>query len=357
VNVSSARTGDYFLHLQPAAGSSVYVGRTYARLASNGGLAFGVAKRGTNTSPTVVYSDSVFAAGTTYLLVLKYELKPDSANDDEVTLYVMTGGDVARTEPWTPAAGPVSDATADPSFIGAVALRQGDQSKAPALTIDGLRVTRGWDAWLPATLDSLAARLSVEPKGVALSWQAWTEAGVEGYHIDRRYPTDIDYSPLTSGLIPAAGAAGEAVGYSFVDTTVSPGAAAYRLRLRALGGAEFVADSVELDVPTSVDADGASHRIPGPGTSNSIEFVVSQNFANPFNPRTLIRIISPVTQEFSIDLYDLLGRHCGRVFNGTIEGGRSSEIPVDGAMLSTGTYMARLTWERGVAVRKLLIVR
>ncbi len=232
VNVSSAKSGDYFMHLQPNAGSSVYVGRTYARLASNGGLTFGVAKRGTNTVPTVVYSDSAFALGTTYLLVVKYEFRPGSTSNDEVSLYLFANGEVPLSEPATPAVGPVADATADPALLGALALRQGDQSRAPVLTIDGIRVTRGWEACLPATLDSMQAALSVSPPGVLLSWRVWTEVSVGGYHVDRWSRADNDYLPLSTAPVPASGASGQPVEYTFLDSSADAGVASYRLQDR-----------------------------------------------------------------------------------------------------------------------------
>ena len=357
VNVSTAKSGDYFIHLQPTAGSSVFVGRTYARLASNGGLAFGVAKRGTNTAPTVVYSDSIFALGTTYLLVLKYEARRGSSTDDQVTLYVFAGGEVPQAEPWTPTVGPVSDATPDPSMLGALTLRQGDQARAPMLTLDGLRVTRGWEACLPATLDPLGVSLSSLSPGAVLTWRAWTEVGVEGYHVDRRYPTDDRYVQVSIQAVPAAGAAGQSVEYAFVDSLVSPGAVTYRLRLLDTGGGEYAADSVDLDVPTAVREGRWREAVPLVGPDGIPEFIVSQNYANPFNPRSLIRFSSPTTQAISIDLFDILGRHCAQVFHGTVEGGRAYEVAVDATRLSTGAYVARLSWRTGVASRKLLVIR
>ena len=357
VNVSSAKSGDYFLHLQPNTGSSVYVGRTYARLASNGGLTFGVAKRGTNTLPTVVYSDSVYAVGTTYLLVMKYEFKSGSSSNDEVTLYVFANGEVPPGEPAMPAVGPVADATADPALLGAVALRQGDQSRALVLTLDGIRITRGWGAFLPATLDSMQAVLSISPPGALLSWRAWTEVSVEGYHVDRRSRMDDIFIPLTAAMIPAVGATGYPVEYTFLDTSVGAGVAKYRLRLLTMGGGEAVADSISFDLPTGVAAGHDQSGSPFEFAGSNIHPVLMQNYPNPFNPKSIIRFTSPITEEISIDLYDILGRHHGLLFHGTAEAGREYEVAVDGSTLCTGAYVARLTSKSGVAVRKLLVVR
>ncbi len=370
VNVSSAKSGDYFMHLQPNAGSSVYVGRTYARLASNGGLTFGVAKRGTNTVPTVVYSDSAFAPGTTYLLVMKYEFRPGSSSNDEVTLYLFANGEVPLNEPATPAVGPVADATADPAILGALALRQGDQSRAPVLTIDGIRVTRGWAAGLPATLDPMQAALSTSPPGVLLSWRAWTEVSVGGYNIDRWSQADNSYLPLSTDPVPAAGASGHPVEYTFLDSSVGAGVTSYRLRLMASGGQEFIADSVSLDLPTDVaaehdQANGSRNETGDPGTSRNDDvggrinarLVLTQNYPNPFNPKSLIRFVSPITEQISVDLYDVLGRHQGVLFRGMAEAGRVYDVAIDASPLATGVYFARLVWSGGTATRRLVVVR
>ena len=370
VNVSSARSGDYFLHLQPNAGSSVYVGRTYARLASNSGLTFGVAKRGTNTVPTVVYSDSAFALGTTYLLVMKYEFRAGSTSNDEVSLHLFANGEVPLSEPAAPTVGPVADATADPALLGALALRQGDQSRAPVLTIDGIRVTRGWDACLPATLDSMVAALSVSPPGVRLSWRAWTEVSVAGYGVDRWSHADNDFLPVSPGPIPASGASGQPVEYLFLDSSAVAGESSYRLRIVTNGGEELIADSVSLDLPTDVaaahDQNDRVHDEAGSFLQPQIQDerageiahpVLVQNYPNPFNPKSIIRFISPTTEQVSVDLYDILGRHHGVLFRGVAEAGRVYEAVIDGSSLPTGVYIARLVWLGGTATRRLVVVR
>lgn len=357
VNVSSAKAGDYFMHLQPNAGSSVYVGRTYARLASNGGLTFGVAKRGTNTAPTVVYSDSVYTLGSTYLLVLKYEFKDGSSSNDEVTLHVFQDGAVPPAEPAVPTVGPVSDATADPSVVGAIALRQGDQSRAPVLALDGIRATKGWDAWLPATLEPMKASLSDFPPGVLISWRAWTEAGVDGYFVDLWSETEGRFLPVGPSPIPAGGASGQAVDYSILDTTVAAGVARYRLRIAGSGGAEYVADSVLLDLPTGVVNWGHDPgRLPDYAGAHT-HLVLTQNYPNPFNPKSVIRFVSPITEEICIALFDVLGRHHGELFRGIAEAERVYEVQIDGTRLSSGTYTARLSSPSGVAIRRMVVVR
>jgi hypothetical protein len=345
VNVATARSGDYFLQLQPNGGSSVFLARTFAKLAANGAVAFGVAKRGTNTAPTVVYSDSVFSTGTTYLLVVKYEFLPETTSDDEVTLYIFENGTVPSSEPAVPTVGPVRDVTGDASVLGAVALRQGDQSRAPTLTIDGLRVTQGWDGWLPVTLDRLQASLNSDPAGVLLAWKSWSESGVEGFHLDRWSQLEGRYLPVTAEVIPGSGSSGQPVEYTYVDIAGGSGRTTYRLRVLTSGGGEFLADSVFLDIPTQVPLE------------DHPEFFLSQNYPNPFNPRSVIKFVSPETQDVSMDLYDVLGRHHGELFRGRAERGVTYEVEIDGRALSSGVYFARLKSMSGVLLRRMLIVR
>ncbi|MCS7258207.1 MAG: hypothetical protein NZ601_02410, partial [candidate division WOR-3 bacterium] len=139
VNVTKATTsGDYFFHLSSNPINTTYFdGRVYVKKDASNNLAFGLSKR----TETAIYTDFVYSLNTTYLVVLKYEIVSGTQND-KVSLFIFSSG-VPSTEPVTPTIGPLSPATADPTDIGSVALRQGGTG-APSLYIDGIRIATSW---------------------------------------------------------------------------------------------------------------------------------------------------------------------------------------------------------------------
>ncbi|MCK5572565.1 MAG: hypothetical protein KAJ12_07380, partial [Bacteroidetes bacterium] len=107
VRVTSARRGDYFFHYHTLPVSSSFFARIFVRLAANGNIAFGIAKKGTNSNPTSVYTDSSYSLDTTYTLVVKYTFRDTSNKDDEASLFVFAGEEIPTDEPTEPTVGPV----------------------------------------------------------------------------------------------------------------------------------------------------------------------------------------------------------------------------------------------------------
>lgn len=136
VNVTSATTtGDYFFHLAPNIISTTFRGRVFAKKDASNNLLFGVSQNG-----TAVYSTVPYALNTTYLVVLKYIINSGASND-VAELYINPL--LHRSEPST---GWLvnTDTPNDPTDIGSVALRQGNSSNAPAVVMDGIRISNNW---------------------------------------------------------------------------------------------------------------------------------------------------------------------------------------------------------------------
>ncbi len=129
VNVTSATaTGDYFLHIKDT-GTMNLRGRFFVKNVS-GQLNFGLSA----STSTASYAADNFAIGTTYLVVVKYDI----VNDD-ATLYVLET--CAATEPVTPLV--TVNGTSTSSAMSAMAIRQGTNS--PAGAVDGIRVATTWE--------------------------------------------------------------------------------------------------------------------------------------------------------------------------------------------------------------------
>lgn len=140
VNVSAALTGDYIFALAPSAGGSNYRARTFIKASSNSGfINFGISNSGSvnyNSTPTN------YATNTTHLVVVKYTFTSNTSATATVFINPSTSSE--------PSSGEVSftDNTAAnaPADINSFAIRQGSNTAAPTLVMDGIRIATNWGA-------------------------------------------------------------------------------------------------------------------------------------------------------------------------------------------------------------------
>jgi hypothetical protein len=92
------------------------------------------------------------------------------------------------------------------------------------------------------------------------------------------------------------------------------------------------------------------------GTQEKIHFELSQNFPNPYNPTTTIRLHVPQADQIRLELIDLLGRVVATPLTGFIQAGDYSVL-FNGSHLSSGVYFYRLTSSQGGLTRKMLLMK
>lgn len=132
INVATAGTGDYFLHVSDGS-SSLFYDRVFVK---SSGAGF-VMALGTSSGATPTYGSTVLNFGQTYHIVAEYDFVTGSTTNDTGALYVnptdpINGGDnlyVAATTQGT-----------DATTISAVNLRQGTTGSAPGVTVDNIAV-------------------------------------------------------------------------------------------------------------------------------------------------------------------------------------------------------------------------
>lgn len=90
-------------------------------------------------------------------------------------------------------------------------------------------------------------------------------------------------------------------------------------------------------------------------------FILSQNFPNPFNPRTTLRYHLSESSLVSLKIYDVLGREIKSKEMGTQTPGWQSVywdgLNGSGQQVVAGVYLARLTANDHSGVVKMLLVR
>jgi uncharacterized repeat protein (TIGR01451 family) len=186
VNLSTASSGTYFLHLKDNGFN--YRGRVFAQDVS-GNLRFGFH----SSSSTAMYSSTDFSYNTTYLIVVKYNV---STGDG--ALFVLDTP--SASEP----ASPLVSSTGDAGSVLAVAIRQG--SGGPTGTIDGIRVATTWNdaVGIPAFAISKSAPAMVSPDEVftyTIVVANSTGISTTGTVITDVVPADADFASASDGGI------------------------------------------------------------------------------------------------------------------------------------------------------------
>ncbi len=98
-----------------------------------------------------------------------------------------------------------------------------------------------------------------------------------------------------------------------------------------------------------------------PTTTLPTQFAVSQNYPNPFNPTTTIEISLPLQSDFTLTVFDILGRRVRTIEYQQVPAGVHKVIwdgkNESGEDASSGVYFYKLTAERFVASNKMLLMR
>jgi len=345
LRVTAARSGDYFFHYHTSPVSSSYFGRTFVRTAANGNLSFGIAKKGTNSNPTSVYTDSIYHLETTYVVVVKYTFQDETNRDDEASLFLFAEEAVPTDEPAHPTVGPVTDETTDAKKIGAIALRQGSTSSSPELAIDGFRVGRSWASALPIVLSSFQATL-IQTGLVQLEWRTESEIDNYGFVVQRSAGSEQTFEDLPNGFVPGNGTTGLPSHYTFVDTLPSEGKSwLYRLKQIDMDGSFHLSDVVTVDILSHIHQEKTGGE------------TLSQNHPNPFNSETEFYFRSRASGPARVELFNMLGQHVQTLFRESVEEGREYRIRVRADQLPSGFYIYRLTTGGESILRKMLLLR
>jgi hypothetical protein len=92
------------------------------------------------------------------------------------------------------------------------------------------------------------------------------------------------------------------------------------------------------------------------GTEIPKEFRLYDNYPNPFNPTTKIRFDIPGQTLATLTVYDVLGREVATLVNDQLNPG-IYELEFDGLNYPSGVYYYRLTADKYVETRKMILVK
>jgi subtilisin family serine protease len=100
-------------------------------------------------------------------------------------------------------------------------------------------------------------------------------------------------------------------------------------------------------IPTDVDDDNGDQLPSG--------FSLRQNYPNPFNPATTISFVLPRAGDYSLTIYNIIGRKVDEISGHASAG--SVSIKWDGSGFASGLYMYKLSTEDFSSSRKMILLK
>jgi hypothetical protein len=202
---------------------------------------------------------------------------------------------------------------------------------------------------LPVELVSFIA--AVYKNTITLSWSTATEVNNYGFEIERA-STELGMKWKTIGFVQGHGNSNSPKNYSFTDSSPLSGKEQYRLKQIDFNGKYEYSDVVEVVMQAPAN------------------FLLKQNFPNPFNPSTTIRYQIPVVDALSpasewmpvaevhvtLKVYDVLGREVVPLVNENKKAG-SYEAMFDASRLASGVYICKMSSANYSNYIKMLMIK
>jgi len=190
---------------------------------------------------------------------------------------------------------------------------------------------------LPVQLGSFSGR--ADGRTAVLTWKTLSEKNNRGFYVEQQ--TDGDGWKPVSSLIEGAGTTQEVQRYSHRVEDLSFGQHVFRLRQEDRDGNAEVFDDRRAEVNANME--GA--------------YTLEAAHPNPFSSQTTIQFAVQEAQPVSVVLYNVLGQRVRVLHDGTVPGGKTVTLTLDGNQLSSGTYFLRLRSENFTASESVTLVR
>ncbi|MCX6158131.1 MAG: T9SS type A sorting domain-containing protein [Ignavibacteriae bacterium] len=194
------------------------------------------------------------------------------------------------------------------------------------------------DAPLPVRLSSFTS--SPRGRNVLLDWVTASEINNAGFEIERVKSSELRVKNWEKiGYLQGKGTVNTPTKYTFEDKNLQTGKYQYRLKQTDNNGNfEYFALNGEVEV----------------GVPN--KFNLSQNYPNPFNPNTVISFQLPVDSKVSLVIYDIRGKEVKTLLSEVRTAGYYT-VPFNGSEFASGIYLYRITVDKYVMTKKMMLVK
>ncbi len=327
VDVEGISAG-YFLHYAPNPHNTFdFRARVWIKgTAPNFG--FGLSYASSDT----VFTAPIYSVGTTYLVVVKYEIIDGDFND-EASLFIFSDSDPFPFVEPTPTVGPIANTSTTQSDIipGSINLRQYNASEN--IIVDGLKIGTIWSDAIPVELSSFTT--SVSGNSVTLNWKTATETNNSGFAVQRK-TSNSGWTNIS--FVNGNGTSTQTHEYSYTDNNLETGKYSYRLKQVDLDGSFGYSNVVEANVETPA------------------RFELAQNYPNPFNPTTKIDFSVPANSNVKLTVYNVLGQQIAVLVNGFMKSGNHT-ADFNAAGFNSGLYFYKLESNGVSLVKKMMLVK
>jgi hypothetical protein len=186
---------------------------------------------------------------------------------------------------------------------------------------------------IPVELISFAA--NTNGREVILNWSTATELNNNGFEIQRRV-VESDFT--TVGFVKGEGTTTNQKEYSYTDNDLTDGKYFYRLKQIDFNGAYEYSNVIEVDV-RSID-----------------EFVLQQNFPNPFNPVTTVGYILKEKSNAKLILLNTVGEEIAVLVNEEQDKG-FHKVDFNAINLPSGVYFYQLKAGDYINTKKMIFLK
>lgn len=172
----------------------------------------------------------------------------------------------------------------------------------------------------PVPVELISFKGEYSNNKVTLSWTTASELNNSGFEIERKSYNDV-FKKI--GFVNGHGTSTEKQIYSFSDDIVSPAVYTYRLKQINFDGTFAYSNIIEVNA-----------KLPG-------DFILNQNFPNPFNPSTTISFNLPLDSKVKISVFNSLGELITDIVDQEFTAGKH-EIRFDALNLASGIYLYKI---------------
>ena len=190
---------------------------------------------------------------------------------------------------------------------------------------------------VPVPVELTSFTTSTNGKEVILNWSTATETNNSGFEVERKQ-NNSGWARI--GFVEGHGTTTEPKNYSYIDDIdgINVNLLAYRLKQIDYDGSFEYSDVVYIDNLSPTD------------------FVLHQNFPNPFNPSTKIKFSVRELSFITIKIYDVLGSEVATLVNEEKPVG-TYELSWSAANLPSGVYLYRLQAGDLIQTKKMILLK
>lgn len=187
---------------------------------------------------------------------------------------------------------------------------------------------------------------SIQPESVLLKWGTATEVNNFGFEIERAYNTTSNWE--TIDFVLGNGTSNIPINYEYQDTSVlRTGIVYYRLKqVDVIGDFEY-SDTINVNFISAITLENSD--VPK-------QFLISNNFPNPFNPSTKMNFQIPVQQLMNINLYDINGKLVKQIAAQEFLPG-NYQLILDFSDYSSGIYFVRFETQKNVITKQITFIK